>query len=63
VVSINLMGVQIPDNMGQMMDLPIAINPVDFVVFTLLAVLLSTIAGYYPARKASRLDPVIALKG
>lgn len=63
VVSIRLMGVQIPDNMGQMMDLPIAINPVDFVVFTLLAVLLSTIAGYYPARKASRLDPVIALKG
>lgn len=63
LVSIRLMGVQIPDNMGQMMDLPIAINPVDFVVFTLLAVLLSTIAGYYPARKASRLDPVIALKG
>jgi lipoprotein-releasing system permease protein len=63
VVSIKLMGVQIPDNMGQMMDLPIAINPIDFVVFTLLAVLLSIIAGYYPARKASRLDPVIALKG
>jgi lipoprotein-releasing system permease protein len=63
VVSIRLMGVQIPDNMGQMMDLPIAINPMDFVFFTLLAVSLSTIAGYYPARKASRLDPVIALKG
>jgi len=62
-VSIWLMGVQIPNEMGQMMDLPIAINPMDFVVFTLLAVLLSIIAGYYPARKASWLDPVIALKG
>ena len=63
VVSIRLMGVQIQDAMGQTIDLPIAINPMDFVVFTVLAVLLSIAAGYYPARKASQLDPVIALKG
>ena len=62
-VSIRLMGVQIQNAMGQTMNLPIAINPMDFVVFTVLAVLLSIAAGYYPARKASQLDAVIALKG
>ncbi|MCU0637492.1 MAG: ABC transporter permease [Methanothrix sp.] len=58
-----LRGIQIQDAMGQMMDLPFAFDPVDFMVFTALSVLLSIAAGYYPARKASQLDPVIALKG
>jgi lipoprotein-releasing system permease protein len=62
-VSLKLMGVQIQSTMGGMMPLPIAINPMDFLVFTLLAVFLSIAAGYFPARKASRLDPVVALKG
>lgn len=62
-VSLQLRGVQIQNAMGQMMDLPIAINPMDFVVFTILSVLLSIAAGYFPARKASHLDPVEALKG
>ena len=63
VVSLQLRGVQIQNAMGEMMNLPIAINPMDFVVFTILSVLLSVAAGYFPARKASLLDPVIALKG
>jgi lipoprotein-releasing system permease protein len=63
VVCLQLRGVQIQNAMGEMMDLPIALNPGDFVLFTILAVLLSIAAGYYPARKASLLDPVIALKG
>jgi lipoprotein-releasing system permease protein len=63
VVSLPLRGVQIQNAMGEMMNLPIAINPMDFVVFTILSVLLSVAAGYFPARKASLLDPVIALKG
>ena len=62
-VSLKLMGVQIQSTMGGMMPLPVAINPMDFLVFTLLAVFLSTAAGYFPALKASRLDPVVALKG
>jgi len=63
IVSLQLRGVQIQNAMGEMMNLPIAINPMDFVVFTILSVLLSVAAGYFPARKASLLDPVIALKG
>ena len=63
VVSLQLRGVQLQNAMGEMMNLPIAINPMDFVVFTILSVLLSVAAGYFPARKASLLDPVIALKG
>jgi lipoprotein-releasing system permease protein len=63
VVSLQLRGVQIQNAMGETMNLPIAINAMDFVVFTILSVLLSVAAGYFPARKASLLDPVIALKG
>jgi lipoprotein-releasing system permease protein len=58
-----LRGMQIQDAMGQTITLPFAFDPVDFVVFTVLSVLLSIAAGYYPARKASQLDPVAALKG
>lgn len=63
VVSLQLRGVQIQDAMGNTMNLPVAINPADFLVFTVIAVILSIVAGYYPAQKASRLDPVEALKG
>jgi len=43
--------------------IPLALNPWDFAAFTFLALSLSIAAGAYPARKASQLDPVIALKG
>lgn len=43
--------------------IPLALNPWDFAAFTFLALCLSMVAGAYPARKASQLDPVIALKG
>ncbi len=62
-VSLYISGIQIKNALGQMMNIPVAINPWDFVVFTILAVILSILAGYYPAYKASRLDPVEALKG
>jgi lipoprotein-releasing system permease protein len=58
-----LRGVQIQTALGETMNLPIALNPWDFVVFTILSVILSIAAGYYPARKGSKLDPVEALRG
>jgi predicted permease len=42
------------------------IRPADPVTFTLIAVLLlmvSLVAGYFPARRATRIDPMIALRG
>jgi lipoprotein-releasing system permease protein len=43
--------------------LPLLINPMDFLELSFLAVALSVVAAIYPAINASRLDPVIALKG
>ncbi|HSD57634.1 MAG TPA: ABC transporter permease [Methanotrichaceae archaeon] len=63
IVALQLRGVQIQSTMGETMDLPILINPWDFLFFTLLATILSIAAGTYPAYKASRLDPVEALRG
>ncbi|MDD1750157.1 MAG: ABC transporter permease [Methanothrix sp.] len=43
--------------------LPLMINPWDFLLLSALAVALSVIAAVYPARNASRMDPVMALRG
>ena len=48
---------------GQQITLPVVIDPWNFVIIVLLAIALSVIAGAYPAWKASRLDPVEAIKG
>ncbi|MGC9515809.1 ABC transporter permease [Methanocrinis sp.] len=39
------------------------VDPFDLVAFPLLALVLSMVAGVYPAHKASKLDPVVALRG
>lgn len=46
---------------GQTVNLPIAINLESFMIIIFAAIILSVIAGSYPAYKASRLDPALAI--
>ncbi len=39
------------------------VDPFDLIAFPLLALILSMVAGAYPATRASKLDPVVALRG
>ena len=48
---------------GQEITIPVVINADSFLAIMLLAVVLSVIAGLYPAWKASRLDPALAING
>ncbi len=48
---------------GHQITLPVVISPWNFLIIVLLAAALSVVAGAYPAWKASRLDPVEAIKG
>jgi len=62
-VSLKIKGIELQSPTGEMIPLPVLINPWDFLTFTLLAMALSIAAGGYPAYRASKLDPVEALKG
>jgi lipoprotein-releasing system permease protein len=48
---------------GQEITLPVVINAGSFLTIVLVAAALSVIAGLYPAWKASRLDPALAING
>jgi len=48
---------------GQDITLPVVINAGSFLTIVLVAAALSVIAGMYPAWKASRLDPALAING
>ena len=39
------------------------VDPRDLLAFPLITLLLSVVAGVYPAHQASKLDPVVALRG
>jgi len=48
---------------GQEITLPVVVNAGSFLTIVLVAAALSVIAGLYPAWKASRLDPALAING
>lgn len=48
---------------SEITTLPLIINPGEIFLLVFWAVSLSIVAAVYPARKASRLDPVMALRG
>ncbi|MGD1946787.1 MAG: ABC transporter permease, partial [Croceivirga sp.] len=53
----------IPFNIGPMDTLPVSYRPQDYLLAFSFGILFTFIAGYLPARKASKLDPVAILRG
>ncbi|SHJ88037.1 ABC transporter permease [Epilithonimonas mollis] len=54
---------QIPFKIGSMTTLPIDYSPADYVLALLFGLMITAIAGYLPARNASKIDPVAILRG
>lgn len=54
---------QVPFQMGTMSSLPVSYRPQDYVMAFVFGLSFTFIAGYLPARKASKLDPVAILRG
>ena len=54
--------IRIPMDVYQVSYVPFVVEPLDFAVVIVAAVLISFLATIYPSRQASRLDPVQALR-
>jgi lipoprotein-releasing system permease protein len=54
--------IQIPMDVYQIAYVPFVVQPLDFAVVVVSAVLICFLATLYPSRQASRLDPVQALR-
>jgi len=53
----------VPFNIGTMTTLPVSYRPQDYIMAFVFGLSFTFIAGYLPARKASKLDPVEILRG
>lgn len=53
----------VPFRMAGLTTLPIHYLPKDFILAVLFGILTTLLAGYLPARKASRIDPVVIIRG
>ena len=54
--------IQIPMDVYQVSHVPFVVQPLDFTIVVVSAVLICFVATLYPSRQASRLDPVQALR-
>ena len=54
--------IQIPMDVYQVSHVPFVVQPLDFTIVVVAAVLICFVATLYPSRQASRLDPVQALR-
>lgn len=53
----------VPYKIAFLTTLPIQFRPLDYVLAFFFGLIITTIAGYLPARKASKVDPVLILRG
>ncbi|MFA7421661.1 MAG: FtsX-like permease family protein [Melioribacteraceae bacterium] len=54
---------QVPFHIAGLTTLPIYYKPADFVFAVIFGIATTIIAGYLPSRKASKIDPVIIIRG
>lgn len=54
---------QVPFKVAGLTTLPIHYQWIDFVSAVIFGILTTLLAGYFPARKASKIDPVIIIRG
>ena len=57
-----ILGVAVSYLIGSIAGLPSSITPQSIILGVLFGVLTTTIAGFYPANRAARLDPIEALR-
>jgi len=60
---ISLIVNSIPFKIASFDSLPINFNPSDYILAFFFGLIITIIAGYLPARKASKVDPVSILRG